>query len=215
MSAVFTPQLPAPVSKLKHSVVDPEPLDSAPAGSGSGPYCLSKIQRIFIKVKYFILFNDFLPTWQPIVFDGHKNFQVGSGSFINWRWHTVCQQYYCVQYIAPLCLQMHLHILCLCNIFFYSSEIEAKRGTCSRQVHVVFVLGWFTHCTQYKLCFTCTPLVLLPSAPIRSTFHHLSNTQRAWSGIHERTISLRFPGIILRVLSLEVSGYNVYITNQF
>jgi hypothetical protein len=29
------------------------------------------------------------------------------------------------------------------------------------------------------------------------------------------TISLRFLGIILRVLRLEVSVYNVYITNQF
>ncbi len=35
-----------------------------------------------------------------------------------------------------------------------------------------------------------------------------------WSRIHERTISLRFLGIILRVLRLEVSIYNVYITNQ-
>jgi hypothetical protein len=33
--------------------------------------------------------------------------------------------------------------------------------------------------------------------------------------IHERTISLRFLGINLRVLRLEVSVYNVYITNQF
>jgi hypothetical protein len=33
--------------------------------------------------------------------------------------------------------------------------------------------------------------------------------------IHEHTISLRFLGIILRVLRLEVSKYNVYITNQF
>ncbi len=34
------------------------------------------------------------------------------------------------------------------------------------------------------------------------------------SQIHERTISLRFLGIILRVLRLEVSVYNVYIRNQ-
>ncbi len=33
--------------------------------------------------------------------------------------------------------------------------------------------------------------------------------------IHERTISLRFLGIILKVLRLEVSLYNVYITKQF
>jgi hypothetical protein len=35
------------------------------------------------------------------------------------------------------------------------------------------------------------------------------------SRIHERTNSLRFMGIIWRVLRLEVSVYNVYITNQF
>ncbi len=34
------------------------------------------------------------------------------------------------------------------------------------------------------------------------------------SRIHERTILLRFLGIILRGLRLEVSVYNVYITNQ-
>jgi hypothetical protein len=33
--------------------------------------------------------------------------------------------------------------------------------------------------------------------------------------IHERTISLRFLGIILRVLRFEVSVSSVYITNQF
>jgi hypothetical protein len=35
------------------------------------------------------------------------------------------------------------------------------------------------------------------------------------SQIHERTISLRFLGIILRVLRLEVNVFNVYIQNQF
>ncbi len=35
------------------------------------------------------------------------------------------------------------------------------------------------------------------------------------SRIVERTISLRFLGIILRVLRLEVSVNNVYIKNQF
>jgi hypothetical protein len=35
------------------------------------------------------------------------------------------------------------------------------------------------------------------------------------SRIHERTISLRLLDIILRVHRLEVSVYNVYITNQF
>jgi hypothetical protein len=35
------------------------------------------------------------------------------------------------------------------------------------------------------------------------------------SRIHERTISLSFLGIILRVLRLEVSVNNVYSINQF
>jgi hypothetical protein len=35
------------------------------------------------------------------------------------------------------------------------------------------------------------------------------------SQIHERTISLKFLGIILRFLTFEVSIYNVNITNQF
>jgi hypothetical protein len=35
------------------------------------------------------------------------------------------------------------------------------------------------------------------------------------SRIHESTISLRFLGIILRVLRLEVFVYNVYIANLF
>jgi hypothetical protein len=40
---------------------------------------------------------------------------------------------------------------------------------------------------------------------------HCANRSR----IHERTISARFLGIILRVLRLEVSVYKVYIANQF
>ncbi len=39
--------------------------------------------------------------------------------------------------------------------------------------------------------------------------------KQALKPIHERKISLRFLGIILRVLRLEVSEINVYITNQF
>ncbi len=35
------------------------------------------------------------------------------------------------------------------------------------------------------------------------------------SQIHEHTVLLKFLGLILRVLRLKVSVYNVYITNQF
>ncbi len=50
-------------------------------------------------------------------------------------------------------------------------------------------------------------------APTRTT---MEKARVYWSQIHERTISLRFLGIILRVLRLEFSVYNVYvyITNQ-
>jgi hypothetical protein len=37
----------------------------------------------------------------------------------------------------------------------------------------------------------------------------------SWSRIYERIISLRFLGIILRIIILEVSVNNVYIKNQF
>ncbi len=39
--------------------------------------------------------------------------------------------------------------------------------------------------------------------------------RRYWSQIHVRKISLRFRGIILRALRLEVYVYNVYVANQF
>ncbi len=40
-------------------------------------------------------------------------------------------------------------------------------------------------------------------------------TNLSGSRIHERIILLRFLGIILRVLRLKASVYNVYITSQF
>ncbi len=50
----------------------------------------------------------------------------------------------------------------------------------------------------------------------KSLWIRIRNTGVNWSRIHERTISLRFLGIIFRVLRLDVSVYNVnvYITNQ-
>ncbi len=43
----------------------------------------------------------------------------------------------------------------------------------------------------------------------------LSQARQVRSRIHERTISLRFLGIILRVHSFEVSVYNVYNTKRY
>jgi hypothetical protein len=61
------------------------------------------------------------------------------------------------------------------------------------------------------------------SIPGASTVDHQVMYQHFWhrqkiysrSRIHERTISLRFLDMILRVLRLEVSVYNVHTTNQF
>ncbi len=41
------------------------------------------------------------------------------------------------------------------------------------------------------------------------------NAYQARSRIHDHAISLRFLGIILKVLRLEVSVCNVYMTNKF
>jgi hypothetical protein len=42
-----------------------------------------------------------------------------------------------------------------------------------------------------------------------------NHSDRSHPQIHERTISLKFLGKILRVLRLEVSVYNIFITIQF
>jgi hypothetical protein len=63
-----------------------------------------------------------------------------------------------------------------------------------------------------------TPLVSNTCVPFQehtslNTYPVLKNIcPVCWSGIHERTIWLRFLGIIIR---LEVSVYNVYSKNQF
>jgi hypothetical protein len=76
----------------------------------------------------------------------------------------------------------------------------------------------------FKLCIKLLNFPFLVLARFTSRVHDLSrnlrvllNIGRAYirSLIHERTISLRFSGIILRVCRLEVSVCNVYITNQF
>jgi hypothetical protein len=54
---------------------------------------------------------------------------------------------------------------------------------------------------------TCSPAGL--------TAMYLKLLQKDRSRIHERIISLKFPGIILGVLKIEISVYNVDIKNQF
>ncbi len=72
-------------------------------------------------------------------------------------------------------------------------------------------LGFFTEQTAVNLS-TFASQILNPSADILVVSSLLL---LSWSRIHERTILLRFLGITLRVLRLEVSVNNVYITNQF
>ncbi len=60
-----------------------------------------------------------------------------------------------------------------------------------------------------------TELIDLPISCVNSIMMVFSTQLCYQRRIHERKISLRFLGIIFRVLRLEVSIYNVYITNQF
>ncbi len=64
------------------------------------------------------------------------------------------------------------------------------------------------------ICWQAAPSPNFPLGNIERNEHY-HNLGQLSSRIHERTISLRFLGIILRVLRLEVSVYHVYITNQF
>jgi hypothetical protein len=57
--------------------------------------------------------------------------------------------------------------------------------------------------------------LFVPITSKNSTSGLAESRSRIHEKIHELTISLRFLGIILRVLRLEVSIYNIYIPNQF
>ncbi len=59
-------------------------------------------------------------------------------------------------------------------------------------------------------------LISAGSISLDSTFNVMFIKGARWLwAFHERTLSLKFLNIILRVLRLEVSVYNVYNTNQF
>jgi hypothetical protein len=85
--------------------------------------------------------------------------------------------------------------------------------------------------TESKLYYPLPSLILYAGKPM-SLIHHILYSRQSplppltlyarqptvlspLSRIHERTISLRFLGIILRILRLEFSVDNVYITNDF
>jgi hypothetical protein len=81
------------------------------------------------------------------------------------------------------------------NIYFYSTPFHGK--------FIFIKTAHFVPLTyRYKVKDEDIPYFMSSSFYTRSR-------------IHEHTISLRFLGIILRVFRLEVSIYNVYITNQF
>jgi hypothetical protein len=66
-----------------------------------------------------------------------------------------------------------------------------------------------------QICVGCTDLFLFKQLPPLPTLLLADTSEVSRSQIHERTISLMFMGMILRVLRLEVSVYNIYITNKF
>jgi hypothetical protein len=66
------------------------------------------------------------------------------------------------------------------------------------------------------ISWDCEALSCYVAVPAKRTgLNHSHIVLLSLSRIHERTISLRFLGIILIVLRLKVSAYNVCITNQF
>ena len=70
-------------------------------------------------------------------------------------------------------------------------------------------ISWNVHCA-FPLVLCCNASFISSHVMCGLHYYWLS-----WSRIHERTISLRFLGIILRALRLEISVNNVYITNKF
>ncbi len=60
-----------------------------------------------------------------------------------------------------------------------------------------------------------TSYIIGRSIEVRITGETSSCTKLSRSRIHERTISLKFLGIILRVFRLEVSVYNIYFQTTF
>jgi hypothetical protein len=77
--------------------------------------------------------------------------------------------------------------------------------------------GMFGRKWQSPLCVysTTTTYRTIIGMPENSDVKYITLSVVNRSRIHERAISLRFLGIILRVLRLEVSVFNVYIINLF
>ncbi len=81
----------------------------------------------------------------------------------------------------------------------------------SAVLHAVFSGTLAQNCLRY-ISFVVAPKLLQQfTSDLRCHRKDLSTGSR----IHERTNLLMFLGIILRILRLEVSVYNVYITHQF
>ncbi len=81
---------------------------------------------------------------------------------------------------------------------YFTSSLVMFADELAKSSHFVVVL---------KLCIELS-LSLFPQGERNIIF----SLHTSWSRIHERTSSLMFLGIFLRVLKLEVSVYNVYCT---
>ncbi len=101
--------------------------------------------------------------------------------------------------IFPLLLLSHSAFL------LFLIHILKTRFKC---FHWMYVIEWIHAYKMHEKKASCYQTIL-------QKYLNLIVIIVYWSRIHERTFSLRFLGIILRVLRLEVSVYNVYISNQF
>ncbi len=113
---------------------------------------------------------------------------------------------------------------CWMNICPPNPQTSGGFPKISKKLNHKIEMGVAWYCTSNELTeFTSSKMcqkVYLWVSGIRNYPLWRNRRPEGWncdtrSRIYERTISLRFLGIILRVLSLEVSVYNVYITNQF
>lgn len=65
---------------------------------------------------------------------------------------------------APLCLSLHVHIFCLCDLSLMTISCS-KILACL--LHLVFCVPFHTLCSRSPFCLVCTFFSLLPMAPSR------------------------------------------------
>jgi hypothetical protein len=95
-------------------------------------------------------------------------------------------------------------LVSIVSVFWYYTEINLKHRNMSNTLSPKYCISDFALILYCYFIIACI------------NWHWLKLTQYSTeTEFIERTVSLRFLGIILSALRLEVSVYNVYITNPF